>query len=155
MDKKDIPYIWIIILSVLFIGVSLNNMRTRDKKITSMVQKDTIPMSNLAFSLKKVSFGKVPDDTILKAKFLLYNTGEAALKIINVNPECSCTDYQLSKSEIIVGDSALLTICVNTQNKYGKQEIRTVLKANTPESMYLLTVLADVYEKRPISVKSE
>lgn len=120
-----------------------------------MVQKDTIPMSNLAFSLKKVSFGKVPDDTILKAKFLLYNTGEAPLKIINVNPECSCTDYQLSKSEIIVGDSALLTICVNTQNKYGKQEIRTVLKANTPESMYLLTVLADVYEKRPISVKSE
>ena len=42
----------------------------------------------------------VPSDTILKAHYMLYNVSDNLLKIEYVNPDCSCTDYRLSKNII-------------------------------------------------------
>lgn len=98
----------------------------------------------MKFSTKKVDFGIVPADTVLKAIFILHNTGEQCLKIESVIPDCSCTNYLLSKEIVEVGDSVLLALIYNTKDKIGEQELQTIVKMNIREKFYKITLKADI-----------
>lgn len=152
--KKEKILIWIIIfISIVFIinGIYKIHHKHLNIKINEFVAKnENLPTTSIKFSNLKVNFGKVPSDTILKAKFKIYNEGDNLLKIYNINPECTCTDYKLSKSDIAIGDSALITLILNTKDKFGETQILTTIKTNTNEKMHLLTIVADVYDKSNI-----
>lgn len=143
-------YIIVIVISVSSILYTLHNANAPkiETKRGSFEKRsnninDTL-ITTVKFSTKRVDFGIVPADTVLKAMFILYNTGEQCLKIESVNPDCSCTDYLLSKEIVEVGDSALLALIYNTKDKIGEQELQTIVKMNTREKLYRITLKANV-----------
>lgn len=107
-------------------------------------QKRNDPLTDLDFDSKIVDFSDVPSDTILNAVFVIKNTGDKPLIIYNVNPDCSCTGYSLSKYNIAVADTASLTLMVDTKNKHGQNVLNTTIKANTDKGLYNLRVKANV-----------
>ena len=145
MFEKRI-YSSIIIVSFIALIFPVLRMSIKDKNTEEIDLVESLPMANLFFSNKVVDFGMVPSDTILKAHYMLYNVSDNLLKIEYVNPDCSCTDYRLSKNIIQPNDSAMLTLILNTSNKIGKYELKTILKANTPGKMYILKMRANVFE---------
>jgi hypothetical protein len=72
------------------------------------------------------------------------NVGTEPVRIESVHPDCQCTKYELSRPELMPGDSAYITLFLNTENKLGPQRIYSVVKADTYERMYKLTLLVDV-----------
>lgn len=145
MKKERIIYVIIIIVSI--IGIAIPIIKDLFPETSSLeLEDDELPLAKLELSRRVVDLGDVPEDTILKAKYMLYNTSDNLLEIEYVNPDCSCTDYKLSNHSIHPKDSALLTLFLNTANKIGSYELNTILKANTPEKMYMVKMKARVKE---------
>ena len=113
MKKEQVIYAIIIVVSIISIVVPLIKELHRES-LPLEISTNEMPLAKLAFSRKIVDLGEVPEDTILVAKYMLYNTSENLLEIEYVNPDCSCTDYKLSKHSIHPKDSALLTLFLMT-----------------------------------------
>lgn len=145
MKKEQIIYAIIIVVSIIGIVIPLIKELHRES-LSLEISTNEMPLAKLAFSRKIVDLGEVPEDTILVAKYMLYNTSENLLEIEYVNHDCSCTDYKLSKHSIQPRDSALLTLFLNTANKIGSYELNTILKANTIEKMYMVQMKAKIKE---------
>ncbi|SHE32007.1 Protein of unknown function [Bacteroides faecichinchillae] len=144
--KEYFIYLLIMFISIISILFALTKP-SKEKPILPIdvgLNHTFDSISQVKFSGKVVNFGVVPADTVLKAKFILYNVGKYPLKIEGVNPDCSCTDYFLSDDIVSVGDSTLLVLIYSTKDKLGEQELHTIIKMNTTEKMYKVTLKADI-----------
>ena len=95
--------------------------------------------------LKKVhDFGKIHRDTVLSATYTFVNVGTKPVHIDAVRPDCQCTKFELSCPNLMPGDTASITLFLNTENKLGPQRIYSVIKADTYVRLYKLTLLVDV-----------
>lgn len=110
-------------------------------------QKSNDKQIDLDFQPKVINFGTVHNDTVLTAKFVLKNISKNKIDINYVNPECSCTDYYVSKYVLNSNDTASIILTVNTAGKFGKQKIYTIVNYGEKEAMKKLTIKCDVYEK--------
>ena len=98
----------------------------------------------LKFLNKVHDFGTVYRDTTLSARYTFVNVGTEPVHIESVHPDCMCTKYELNRRDLMPGDSAYITLFLNTENKLGSQQIYSVVRADTYERMYKLTLLVDV-----------
>ena len=102
------------------------------------------PLTDLKFNKKFINFGTITQDTLLRAEYILYNTGQNPLKIKYVDPDCQCTSYNLSKNNILPNDSALITLNIDTHDKYGEIKLYTIVCANTKAKFYKLTMKLNI-----------
>ncbi|MDD4033177.1 MAG: DUF1573 domain-containing protein [Bacteroidales bacterium] len=150
--NKKLICILVIVLSIgwilLTVGSSIYEGHTPVRSIEhqSPAVKDTMqgPLSALSINKNTVNFGDISGDTVLSAQFILHNESLNPLIIEYVNPDCSCTNYSISKYRIESKDTATVHLNVDTRNKAGSQVLRSVIKANTREEMYMLTVRFNV-----------
>jgi hypothetical protein len=150
--NKRLICILVIVLSIgwilLMVGLSIYKDRTpvRSKENQLSAMKDTIqgPLSALSIEKNTVDFGNISGDTVLSAQFILHNESLNPLIIEYVNPDCSCTNYSISKYRIESKDTATVHLNVDTRNKAGSQVLRSVIKANIKEEMYMLTLRFNV-----------
>ena len=98
----------------------------------------------LKFLNKMYDFGTIYRDTVLSAQYTFVNVGTEPVHVESVHPDCQCTKYELSCSDLMPGDSAYITLYLNTENKLGPQRIYSVVKADAYVRMYKLTLLVDV-----------
>lgn len=98
----------------------------------------------LKFFNKVHDFGTIYKDTTLSAKYEFVNVGTKPVHIEMVKPDCQCTKYELSRKDLMPGDSAYIVLYLNTENKLGPQAIYSVVKADTYERMYKLTLKVDI-----------
>ncbi|MCH5305750.1 MAG: DUF1573 domain-containing protein [Rikenella sp.] len=91
-----------------------------------------------------MDFGHVSADTSLVATFVARNTGTEDLVVYYVNPDCSCTEYHLSKPIAHPGDTLTITLRFSTRHKIGEQKLYTIVRTNTEEQMDRLLLKADV-----------
>ena len=151
-QNKKLTCILVIVLSIgwilLMIGSSIYKGHTpvRSDENQSAAIKDTMqgPLSELSIEKNTVDFGNISGDTVLSAQFILHNESLNPLIIEYVNPDCSCTNYAISKYRIESKDTATVHLNVDTRNKAGSQVLRSVIKANTREEMYMLTIRFNV-----------
>lgn len=151
LNKKQ-TCILVIVLSIVWIILMIGSAiyegyaPVRSKENQSSAIKDTIkgPLSTLSIEKNAVDFGNVSGDTILSAQFILHNESLNPLIIEYVNPDCSCTNYSISKYRIESKDTATVHLNVDTRNKAGSQVLRSVIKANIKEEMYMLTLRFNV-----------
>ena len=101
----------------------------------------------LSFQQKSVDFGRVPNDTILYVKYVMENVSNKDVRINYVNPECSCTDYWISKNIVSPKDTASIILKIDTTNKYGKEKLYTIVNYGDNKKMFKLTTKLEVYEK--------
>ncbi len=72
--------------------------------------------------------------------FTIENKGSGKLIITKVIPTCGCTKYEISKKELNMGETSVITINVNISDKFGEFEDGLHIQTNDPEhkSLYLL-----------------
>lgn len=125
-----------------FFIVSLFSMMCCMVVAQSLEQRES--GGKLKFLNKVYDFGTIYRDTTLSARYTFVNVGTEPVHIESVHPDCQCTKYELSSPELMPGDSACITLFLNTDNKLGPQRIYSVVKADTYVRMYKLTLLVDV-----------
>ena len=106
-------------------------------KLESRVVEDTfckqLPLTEVRIKNKVVKLNAV-------------RTGNNPLFIEYVNPDCSCTGYEVSDSITFPGDSLQIMLKFDTTGKAGINFMSAVVKANTSTALYKLSFVIDVLE---------
>lgn len=116
-----------LVFCLLFVLANLcsqNNMQSR---------------TNISIKNKFRDLGKVTSGTVITERYYIVNHGEKKVKILYVNPECTCTDFKVSSYSIMPRDSVFIDVTLDTTGKLGSQTIYTIIKTNT-NNMYKLTI---------------
>ena len=98
----------------------------QQKALTSMIISDTVTNIRIA-----------QGDT-LKVGYEIINTGSDTLFLFDINPDCTCTDYQISAMSAAPADTIALNLIIDTRNKIRDNLIHVVLETNTEEKMYMI-----------------
>lgn len=101
-------------------------------------------LTELKFLNRIIDFGDVSNDTLLQAKYTFINTGAKRLIIDFVNPDCTCTDFYLSKDSLKPKDSGYVLLKFSTNGKAGEQKVHATVSANTSIKLYSLEIIANV-----------
>ena len=92
-------------------------------KLESRVVEDTfckqLPLTEVRIKNKVVKLNAVRTGEKVTARYVLYNTGNNPLFIEYVNPDCSCTGYEVSDSITFPGDSLQIMLKFDTTGKAG------------------------------------
>lgn len=136
----------VIVGAAIWIIVGWYNLRTQNTfdAVGQDVAADSLPPATLEFEQQIADFGRVSPDTLLSATFIARNTSANDLVIHYVNPDCSCTGYNLSKTTTLPGDTLSITLQLDTRGKRGHQRLQTTVCANTHVQMYSLILKADI-----------
>lgn len=94
--------------------------------------------AEIQFDKDKVDFGVIPQDTLVTALYQIKNIGSDTLKITDIQPDCSCTSFYVSKFKIAPNDTASVKLNINTFHKHGNIEQYTILVTNTKKKFYSL-----------------
>ncbi len=118
--------------------------------LESRVAEDTfwkqLPLTEVRIKNKVVNLNAVRTGEKVTARYVLYNTGNNPLFIEYVNPDCSCTGYEVSDSITFPGDSLQIMLKFDTTGKAGINFMSAVVKANTSTALYKLSFVVDVLE---------
>ncbi|PZV83602.1 uncharacterized protein DUF1573 [Algoriphagus aquaeductus] len=80
--------------------------------------------------------GNIDKDTLIEGRFVLKNFGKQDVKINYVNPDCTCTNYDISKDYIPVNDSIILTLRFDTSGYTGDQNLTAVISTDSEIKFY-------------------
>lgn len=115
-------------------------MATRDKSYVSTrsmpgatkgFTNDTVALTDLRIKDKIVRLNAVKAGEKVNARYVLYNTGNRPLFIEYVNPDCSCTGYEVSDSVTYPGDSLEIVLKFNSAGKADANFMNAVVKKHT------------------------
>ncbi|RBW59553.1 hypothetical protein DS884_07405 [Tenacibaculum sp. E3R01] len=112
-----------------------------EKKI---VLKDKYP--KLKLTSRIIDYKDVKRGKILNAQYKFINPSEDTLKIKYVNPDCVCTGYTISSKVIPPKGKGVITLTLNTKEKYGENILHAVIKANTETKFYKITLKANIID---------
>lgn len=92
--------------------------------------------------------GEVVRGELIRAKFVVKNTGDSPLAIGSVNAGCSCTVTDSPKDPILPGKSGVIIATVDTDRTgLGKMDKSVTFTANTKPNTVELKIKATVVDK--------
>ena len=86
----------------------------------------------LECSVNNIDFGKISSKQSSHYTLNLYNKGIDLLSIRMIKSNCGCIEWNLEKKNIVGGDSTILKIILNPQNRKGRQFKNLTLFTNDP-----------------------
>lgn len=89
-------------------------------------------------------FGKTLQHATVSHIFWIKSTGDAKLRIIEVNPGCGCTRAPLRDSTLAPGDSTSLEIIFSTRSFAGDITKRPYLRTNASSEKVYMTIKSQV-----------
>jgi len=134
-------------LPILLLAILLIDCKSKTSEPGGLSPKDSVQLTDLRFLTKRVAFKDVPEDTLLTAKYTFVNTGQKALFITDISPDCSCTGYVLSKKMVPPNDSGYVLLKYSTKDKFGESKVYVTLSANTPVKLYSLEIVATIKDR--------
>lgn len=126
----------VLVVATFFLFSCVQNSQKAETDPIQNVDKHS--KAEVQFDKEKVDFGIIPQDTLVTALYQIKNTGSDTLKITDIQPDCSCTSFYVSKFKIAPNDTALVQLNINTFHKHGNIEQYTVLVTNTKKKFYSL-----------------
>lgn len=107
-------------------------------------QTDSIKSGNggiLALKEATIDLGSISGDSIVSARFTLYNKGTEPVRILRIFSDCNCTIPSYARDAIEPGDSAQFDVSYNPKGyRYG-QFRRTLRIRSTASNPYLSAAL--------------
>lgn len=88
-----------------------------------------------------VDFGTYPANQTKAHVFLLKNTGDQPLKIINIRKTCGCSEANVDHNEISVGGTASLTAVIKAGSIAGPFSKNLFVENNDPKQRFLMLLL--------------
>ena len=138
---QDIVLWAILILStawIVFFLVSSRRQHNAETSNSETLQQDSIRITRITIDNPSIDFGKVNQDSLLKADITVKNTGDADLYIFSLTSDCTCTMSDVSSRFAKPGEELTIHIEIDTKNKYGSNTARTTFEANTEEKIYFI-----------------
>jgi hypothetical protein len=140
--KKIILILCVLVMPCAYFGVRAEEAVTN------------ITAPNLSVSPESWDFGPIIEGDTATHIFLIKNTGNGELKIINVRSACGCTAALLSSKNIAPGQSTELKVSFNSNNYRSNFEKQVYLTSNDPdEPSKTITVKGSVTALPKISVR--
>ena len=138
--KRQLFAKWILVLitviSLLWVIILVSYLRTYDKVSRSEAEKvpviNTKPLTSMSV-LDTASNIRICKGDTLNVMYRLVNTGKDSLYILDINPDCTCTDFRISSYSAAPEDTVELKLVIDTNNKFGKNLIHVVIQSNTEE----------------------
>jgi hypothetical protein len=131
----------IVIFLVLFAASGF----AQEKEYTPEIQVDPASKARIEFLEKFWDFGSTPKGYIVYHNFPFTNTGSDTLIITRVKPTCGCTAAPLSSDRVAPGDTAKISVSLNTSKLQGKARKYVNIDCNDPINPYLkLTFTTEV-----------
>ena len=116
---------------------------TTENTTSTEVSKDGTPVAS--FNKGEHDFGTIKKGTKNDTEFIVTNTGNADLVIINASASCGCTVPDYPKTPIKPGESAPIKVSFNANNP-GAQSKTVTLTTNTATGSEIVTIKANVEE---------
>lgn len=112
-------------------------------------EQEFIPQGSMAstkaeFDRQSADFGTIPRDTLISEEFTLTNVGDNTLYVLDVNPNCQCTSYEVSSKYAEPGGKIVITLNFSSSNKSGFQDIKSSVRLNTETGIYKLALKGNV-----------
>ena len=141
----------LITVSLVVIIKSLISMHKEHRKSTLQYEaanKPADPLTEVVFDDVLINVGTLSNDTTIYQSYTLRNSGTNPLFVYHVDPDCNCTNYELSKNIAMPNDSILIHLTVDTKNKHlGMFMLNTVVQINTEKKLYRLRLVGEVVKR--------
>ncbi|MBQ1649054.1 MAG: DUF1573 domain-containing protein [Bacteroidales bacterium] len=139
------------VLAALWIIFVLLYNNTINKGVRNVQQEDheteiEYPLTSIEIPNKTQRLGEIERGDTISVPFMICNTGPELLIIESVHPDCSCTNYELMQNQIPSGEETKLILTIETERKYGHQQINAVIECNSEEGFHVIKVLFDVID---------
>ena len=124
---------------LLFIAVVILGAACTDNQSVKVGEMTTMEVN------EEFDAGVVVKGEVIKAKFVVKNTGDAPLVISEVRPSCSCTVAEKPSDPVKPGASTTIVAKVETANVSSKSITKSVtLVTNTEGSTKVLLIKAKI-----------
>ncbi len=147
MKKKILKWLEYGLYACAFVILLCLIISRTHRSPVSVVKEDAGPVTDAQFIEKRIVLDSVPLDTVVSMKYRIINTGDDTLRVLNVNPDCTCTDYRISAAAVPPQDTTDVVLVFNTHNRLGENKINAIVKLNTPEKVYKITAIIKVFER--------
>lgn len=125
--------------ALLFLSALVFCLACKDKSSVRVGQMTTMEVN------EEYDAGLVVKGEVVKASFLVKNTGDAPLVISEVRPSCSCTVAEKPSEPIAPGATTTIVAKVETANVSAKSITKSVtLVSNTKGSVKVLVIKAKI-----------
>ncbi|MBI2419190.1 MAG: DUF1573 domain-containing protein [Ignavibacteriales bacterium] len=111
----------------------------------------------IKYAHETYDFGTIKQGEIVKHSFLIMNDGDDTLKITNVVTSCGCTAFDVSKRELIPGETVSLNVEFNSHGRIGQQTKYISIASNDKEkpssSVILKGVVSEESFEKPMNAE--
>lgn len=139
-------YLILTLVSIIFISCENNrkpavaNLKPKSSKIDNK----SFPLAEIKFENRAIDFGNVSNDTTLVGLYKFTNPSNDTLRIDYVNPDCTCTRYEVSNYKIAPGASGVITLIFSTKAKVMEQALYAIVHTNTKEKFHKLSLRCNI-----------
>lgn len=132
-------YVYFVLAAILF---SFSAFRYFAKKRSD--QPAAPKTTTVHLSKRLIDLGDNKLHSIVKARFVLYNTGNNDLYIQNVLPDCHCTVADYSTKAVPAGDSAVIILRYDAARE-GAFQSSAVVTTNASDPNILLIFRGSIF----------
>lgn len=105
------------------------------------------------------SFGKILQHAVLTKRFWIKSTGDTPVKIVEIKPDCGCTELFTPDSVIKAGDSMPIDVVLHTRSFIGFIEKRPLIRIadnnDTTRLKLYAEILIDPEKSAPLVIAPE
>ena len=105
---------------------------------------DTTNVARFNFEHTEYEFGTVRQGKMVNHKFKFTNSGQAPLIISGARSTCGCTVPSYPEAPIQPGESGVIEVAFDTENKRGRQRKPVTITANTYPASTTIYVSGEV-----------
>jgi hypothetical protein len=140
----------LVVLSLLFMSCNQNGASKITDEDMKIVEEEKALIGKFPkVELDKLThdFGTINEGDVVETEFIVKNTGETDLVIMDAKGSCGCTVPQPPKEPIKPGDSAPIKVSFNSSGKPGQQSKTVTLTTNTEAGKETFEIKANVTPK--------
>lgn len=139
-------YSKLVLTKVLICIVLVLGACVRQDSSNCNTSKEDNEYAEAVFLEKKHKIPSMAIDSLISLRYRLVNTSQNPLHIINVNPDCVCTDKHVSDSVIMPLDTGFIDLEFSSHGKLGFNKINALIKLNTKRKYYKVSAEINVVE---------
>jgi hypothetical protein len=76
--------------------------------------------------------GEITEGQTVEYSFIIKNTGDAALEILSVTPDCGCAKVRIMKPAIAAGEQGEIRVAFNSTGQSGSFTKLIIIETNDP-----------------------
>ena len=106
---------------LLYFFTSCGIRNPSQKMNTSQPQNGKKIPGKIVFEKEIHNFGTLKEGEIVAFSFKFSNKGLSPFKIVKADPSCGCIEVKYPASEILPGDSSVVSVIFNSSGEWGNQ----------------------------------